>query len=177
MIGSIAFTSANGNEPSPTLMYPFLSFFFIIFPLILLSSFLQLGLSGFYLAHVIKNKTASDVLRIVFGIGVFYMPFIAMPLYYFVYIWPDSPPEWALEITRRRLDLNPARSYIRDQLGCGRFHGGLASRKTAHIAPCSMAKPLGWYFCSPWCSQLHNPCRTSNQSYYPLRPARSAQLV
>jgi hypothetical protein len=100
MIGSIAFTSANGNEPSPTLMYPFLSFFFIIFPLILLSSFLQLGLSGFYLAHVIKNKTASDVLRIVFGIGVFYMPFIAMPLYYFVYIWPDSPPEWALEINK-----------------------------------------------------------------------------
>ena len=97
MIGSVAFTQASSSEPPPV----FLFFFFILFPFIMLSSFLQVGLSGFYLAHIIKNKTASDVLRIIFGIGAFYMPFIAMPFYYFVFIWPDSPPEWALEKTNK----------------------------------------------------------------------------
>ena len=97
IIGSAAFASGNGNESPPVFI---LSFFFIVFPLIFFSSFLQLGLSGFYLAHVIKNKTTSDVLRIIFGIGAFYMPIIAMPFYYFVFIWPDSPPSWALETNK-----------------------------------------------------------------------------
>ncbi|HUI88254.1 MAG TPA: hypothetical protein VLX61_05970 [Anaerolineales bacterium] len=97
MMGSVIVASGNANEPPPAFMLPFLSFFFIVFPLIFFSSFLQLGLSGFYLAHIIKNKLASDVVRIIFGIGAFYMPIIAMPFYYFVYIWPDTPPQWALE--------------------------------------------------------------------------------
>ena len=100
MVGSIAFAAGTRNEPSSSAMLPFFSFFFIVFPLIFLSSFLQLGLSGFYLAHIIKNKTANDVLRIIFGVGAFYMPFLAMPFYYFVYIWPASPPEWALETNK-----------------------------------------------------------------------------
>jgi len=100
MIGSAAFLSASNGGENPSSMIPFLSFFFVTFPLIFASSFLQLGLSGFYLAHVIKNTQASDVLRIMFGIGVFYMPVIMMPLYYFIYIWPDSPPEWAVEANK-----------------------------------------------------------------------------
>ena len=98
--GSIALAAGNGSETPPALMLPFLSFFFILFPLMFMSGLLQMGLSGFYLAHVIKNKAASDVLRIIFGVGVFYLPFIAMPFYYFVYVWPDSPPAWALETNR-----------------------------------------------------------------------------
>jgi len=52
MVGSVAFTQASSSEPPPA----FLFFFFILFPVILLSSFLQLGLSGFYLAHIIKKQ-------------------------------------------------------------------------------------------------------------------------
>ena len=72
---------------------------FYIFPLMMLASFLQLGLSVFYLIHVILNKEGTDLLRILLGIGAFLLPFIAMPFYYFIYILPETPPEWALNKT------------------------------------------------------------------------------
>ena len=44
---------------------------------------------------VIRNTTASESIRIILGIGVFFLPFIAMPVYYYLYIWRDQPPSWA----------------------------------------------------------------------------------
>ena len=82
--------SFNG-EPTPVAMIPF----FAIFPLHCLTIFLQLGLSAFYLAHIIKNHTGSETVQIILGIGVFMFPFIAMPVYYYLYIWRDDPPNWA----------------------------------------------------------------------------------
>jgi hypothetical protein len=49
------------------------------------------------IAHIIKNKNGLDVLRIILGIGCFYLPYLALPVYYFNYIWPDNYPDWALE--------------------------------------------------------------------------------
>ncbi len=79
------------REPSPAFMIPF----FAIFPLHCLTILLQLGLSAFYLAHIIKNTGASEVVRIILGVGVFLMPYLAMPVYYYVYIWLQDPPDWA----------------------------------------------------------------------------------
>jgi len=45
----------------------------------------------------VKNKKGSDLLRIILGIGSIFMPYVAMPIYYFIYIWPDITPDWALE--------------------------------------------------------------------------------
>jgi hypothetical protein len=71
---------------------------FMLFMLIMIfSSFLQMATSGFYIAHIIKNKNGLDILRIILGIGSFYLPYLALPVYYFIYIWPDSYPDWALE--------------------------------------------------------------------------------
>lgn len=70
--------------------------FALILPLHCLTIFLMMGLQAFYLIHVIKNNQASEVLRIVLGVGCFYLPFIAMPLYYLLFIWPERPPSWAL---------------------------------------------------------------------------------
>jgi hypothetical protein len=55
-----------------------------------------MGLQVFYLIHVIKNNQALEVLRITLGVGSFYFPFIAMPAYYLIFIWPEQPPSWAL---------------------------------------------------------------------------------
>ena len=66
-------------------------------PIMMLSSFIQMGVSIFYLIHVILNKEGSDTLRILLGVGVFFLQYIAMPFYYFVYIWPETPPEWAIQ--------------------------------------------------------------------------------
>ena len=70
--------------------------FFYIMPILILSSFVQMGLTIFYLIHTILNKEGTDTMRILLGIGLFVMPYISMPLHYFVYILPETPPEWAL---------------------------------------------------------------------------------
>lgn len=69
--------------------------FLAIFPLHCLTMFLQMGLMVFYLVHVIKNTIASETLRIILGVGLFFMPFVSMPIYYYLYVWLDEPPEWA----------------------------------------------------------------------------------
>ena len=84
--------SMMGDEEVLGIMRPF----FYIMPIIILSSFVQLGLTIFYLIQIISNKEGSDTMRILIGVGLFVMPYIAMPLHYFVYIFPETPPEWAL---------------------------------------------------------------------------------
>jgi hypothetical protein len=80
------------------LHYPFSIFsaFDLIFPVHCLTAIIQLVLMGFYLFHIIKNTLISDILRVIFGVSTFFMPFIAMPVYYYFFIWRNSPPEWAL---------------------------------------------------------------------------------
>jgi hypothetical protein len=70
--------------------------FLLIMIFVMCSAFLQVGLQGFYIVHNIVNKTGSDVLRAVLGLGIFFLPFIALPVYYFIYILPKTPPNWAL---------------------------------------------------------------------------------
>ncbi len=69
---------------------------FPIFFILVCSAFIQLGLQLFYFIHIILNKSGNDVVRVVFAIGMFLLQFIAMPIYYFVYILPENPPAWAL---------------------------------------------------------------------------------
>ncbi len=87
---------AGRSEPDPAFVGIFFSAFFLIFPLMFLFVFLQLGMMVFYIVHVIKNNTGSDLLRILLGVGLYIMPYLAMPFYYFVYILPETPPDWAL---------------------------------------------------------------------------------
>jgi len=83
-----------GSDFPPT---SFMASFMIFWLFMMCSSFLQMATSVFYLVHIIKNKNGSDLLRILSGVGAFFMPYIALPFYYFVYIWPETTPEWALE--------------------------------------------------------------------------------
>jgi len=69
--------------------------FFAIFPLHCLTIVIMLGLMVFYLAHIIKNRSVSDSVRVVFGVGIYLMPYIAMPIYYYFFIWRDDIPGWA----------------------------------------------------------------------------------
>lgn len=78
---------------------PFFGFFFLLFPVMMCITFLQLGLMIFYIIHIVKNKAGAEVYRILTAIGLYFLPFFAMPFYYLVYIWPEEPPEWALEKT------------------------------------------------------------------------------
>lgn len=95
MVGQFVFMGDPSYIPEEE-MFRMMRPFFYIFPIMMLASFLQLGLSVFYLIHIILNKEGTDLLRILLGIGAFLMPYLAMPFYYFVYILPENPPEWAL---------------------------------------------------------------------------------
>jgi hypothetical protein len=86
------FARGRYSSDGPFGMFPF---FGIIFPLHLCTIFLGFALMAFYLVHVIKNTKGDETVRIILAVGNFFMPFITMPIYYYVYIWLDTPPEWA----------------------------------------------------------------------------------
>lgn len=73
----------------------------IMLPIHFCSLLLEVGLLIFYLVHTIKNTKASDSMRIVLGLGHLFLPFIAMPIYYYLYLWRDNPPEWATAKARK----------------------------------------------------------------------------
>ena len=84
--------AGDSSGPSaPFFMFPFFS----IFPVHICTMFIGFGLMIFYLIHVIRNTKADETVRIILGVGCFFLPFIAMPIYYYLYIWLDNPPEWA----------------------------------------------------------------------------------
>jgi hypothetical protein len=66
-----------------------LPFMLVFYFLMTCSSFTQLGLQIFYVVHEIKNKALNDTFRILFTLGIFMLPYIAMPIYYFAYLWKD----------------------------------------------------------------------------------------
>lgn len=66
-------------------------------------TFVYLGLLVFYFVHIIKNTAASSVARVIFGIGIYAMPLIAMPIYYWTYLRCKPPPLWA----RRTVSVEP----------------------------------------------------------------------
>lgn len=95
-----AFSSATSQPQSDEKMASaFFLVFFIIFFVMICSSFITLGLKAFYYAHVILNRDGNDATRVILGIGFFLFPFLALPIYYFIYILPEKPAPWALRPT------------------------------------------------------------------------------
>ena len=54
---------------------------------------MQIGLQIFYITHEIKNKVLTDTFRILLVLGTFFLPYIAMPIYFVAYLWKDNPQE------------------------------------------------------------------------------------
>jgi hypothetical protein len=81
------------SQPNPNVLA------WLILPgifLIICTSILHLGLQAFYLVHIILNNAGVEVVRVILGLGMILLPYLAMPVYYFIYILPDRPPAWAL---------------------------------------------------------------------------------
>jgi hypothetical protein len=81
------------SVPNPNDIEAMMPFMFVFYPLMMCFSFVQLGLQVFYIVHEIKNKALTDTFRILFAIGTFFLPYVAMPIYFFVYLWKDNPQE------------------------------------------------------------------------------------
>lgn len=96
-VGAILFPLVMDSLGTSPESFPlFILPFFAIFPLHFCTIFLMIALLVFYLVHVIKNTEADETVRIILGIGNFFLPFIAMPIYYYIFIWLESPPDWAI---------------------------------------------------------------------------------
>ena len=95
--GYVFLALMTGSEPVSNLrilLAQIISLEFMI-PIHVCSLSLEVGLLIFYLIHTIKNTRASDAMRIALGLGHLFLPFVAMPIYYYLYIWREDPPEWA----------------------------------------------------------------------------------
>ena len=84
---------ATAGAPQESGVFPGL-FFGVFFPLHCLSILVSVGLIAFYLVHIIKNQEASENARIVAALGMVFLPLVAMPLYYYFFIWKEEPPAW-----------------------------------------------------------------------------------
>lgn len=58
---------------------------------------IHVALVVFYICHIITNRSAPRDVRIVFAITLFVIPTVGMALYWFIYIFLEKPPTWALK--------------------------------------------------------------------------------
>jgi hypothetical protein len=76
---------------------PFINgIFSYLFPVHCLTAILQLVLLGFYLVHILRSQLASEPAKIGFALSIVILPYLGMPAYYYLFIWRDHPPQWAL---------------------------------------------------------------------------------
>ncbi len=93
MFGILGLAANMDENAAPLFILPL----FLIIPLFFLTILVYMALMVFYIIHLVKNKEGSETARILLGIGFFFMTTIAMPFYFFLYVWPETPPAWALE--------------------------------------------------------------------------------
>ena len=82
-------------EHSPALRDPeaiFALFPLLMFPVIICYNTLHFGLQILYVVLVNKDRRLSETPRILFTLGLFFLPFVAMPLYFILYLWKDASP-------------------------------------------------------------------------------------
>ena len=79
-----------GTADLSPLIDPF-GLMFVLFSIHCATALFQFVLMAFYWTHIIKNKSASDTTRIIFGLGIFFMPFVTMPVYFWFHVWRERP--------------------------------------------------------------------------------------
>ena len=90
---SVSRYEAQGITPPDFFQFGGGAFFAAICVVILL----QYPLIAFYVAHIIMNSAANDVARVVLALGVFFVPYVIMPIYFILSILMPNPPSWALK--------------------------------------------------------------------------------
>ncbi len=85
--------AATQNQPSANWVPLFI---FPLIALVIITSILHVIMQAFYLVHIILNKAGTDVMRAILGVGMIFLAILAMPVYYFIYIFPENPPQWSV---------------------------------------------------------------------------------
>jgi hypothetical protein len=120
VLGMVVFSGGGPGGGDPNLEPVFGIAFIIIFVLHMFTIFLSLGLTVFYLVHVIKNEALKSEMKAVWAVLFFFMGIFAQPVYWYLNIWRESPvtegstaylhpPEAASWISQ---DLNRPGAYV-----------------------------------------------------------------
>ncbi|MHB8420971.1 MAG: hypothetical protein ACYDCL_23110 [Myxococcales bacterium] len=97
------FVSAFNGHPPPFLHKPPAgtqnrppTWFLELFGVHLLMMFWIIGLMILYFRNLFRNPRLTDERRILWGMVLFFGNVIAMPFYWYVYIWKEPPPTAAM---------------------------------------------------------------------------------
>jgi len=93
----VMFFGMMSRTPQDAPFQAFDAIFGLVFPAMCIVSVLMYVMIAFYVTHAIKNTPASDVVRIVALLLVFFFPYLGMPAYYIIYILMAKPPTWAMK--------------------------------------------------------------------------------
>ncbi|HEV7395505.1 MAG TPA: hypothetical protein VGN86_03250 [Pyrinomonadaceae bacterium] len=65
--------------------------FAIVIPLHILTMLLMFALTVFYIVNVFRNERVSKDMKVLWAVVIFMGNLIAMPIYWYLYIWRDLP--------------------------------------------------------------------------------------
>ena len=78
-----------GKEPPSELWI----FFAVVIPLYFVVLITFIGLMVFYVFHIVKNITLSEGYKIMWLLLLFFVSFIAIPVYWIICVWPEPKEE------------------------------------------------------------------------------------
>ena len=81
----VAFYSAFSGSSEPSVIWA------VIIPLHLLTMLLTIGLMIFYVVNVFRNEQVKKDAKVLWAVVLFMGGIIAMPVYWYLYIWRDMP--------------------------------------------------------------------------------------
>ena len=73
-----------GSDPAAAFFVP------VMMAGALATMLVSLALLVFYVVHVVMNPTLTTELRVVWAVLIFMAGFIAMPIYWYLYVWPQA---------------------------------------------------------------------------------------
>ena len=98
----------------------------MIIPIHVLTMLLSFGLMAFYIVNVFRNDRVNKDMKLLWVVVLFMGGLIAMPIYWYLYIWPASPA------SSDHLQLGPRGSS---------FHNNSEYREAAYVPP---SQPPDW---------------------------------
>jgi hypothetical protein len=75
---------------------PIMALFYVLIGVHLLTVLGTLALIVYYIYHIFKNERLEQSYKIIWTIMLFFAGMLAMPIYWYMYIWRDAPQGAAL---------------------------------------------------------------------------------
>ncbi|HEU0144746.1 MAG TPA: hypothetical protein VFQ47_08155 [Nitrososphaera sp.] len=110
IFSSFFFMPRNGSSEGGA----FPALFMIIFPLHFLTMLLIMGLTVFYMVNVFRNDRVEKDKKVLWAVVLFMGNMIAMPIYWYLYIWREEKEMPNISHDRKVLDNAEASSWVND---------------------------------------------------------------